>query len=123
MNTPNNPRPAGSDNERLPAIISYLTLVGWIIAYVMYNNDKRSLTLYHLRQSLALIVLGVLVYTLQSILYYIPWIGWLLSIVTIPVGLGLFILWIIGLISAINGEEKPIPLIGEKAQEIFSSIR
>jgi uncharacterized membrane protein len=38
------------------------------------------------------------------------------------VKVGLLILWIIGFIGAINGEQKPIPLIGEKAQSIFSGI-
>jgi uncharacterized membrane protein len=32
------------------------------------------------------------------------------------------VLWVMGLISAINGEEKPMPLIGEKAQEIFKNL-
>jgi len=36
--------------------------------------------------------------------------------------LGLFILWVIGFIGAINGESKPIPLIGERAQTMFSGI-
>jgi len=35
---------------------------------------------------------------------------------------GLFILWIIGLLGAINGDTKPIPLIGERAQAMFSNI-
>ena len=35
---------------------------------------------------------------------------------------GLFVLWIIGLIGAINGEQKPIPLIGDRAQSMFSGI-
>jgi uncharacterized membrane protein len=36
--------------------------------------------------------------------------------------LGLFILWLIGFLGAVNGEKKPIPLIGEKAQTMFSGI-
>jgi uncharacterized membrane protein len=36
--------------------------------------------------------------------------------------IGFFILWIIGLIGAINGEKKPIPFLGERAQVMFSTI-
>ena len=36
--------------------------------------------------------------------------------------IGFFILWIIGLIGAINGEKKPIPILGERAQVMFSTI-
>jgi len=32
------------------------------------------------------------------------------------------IMWIIGIIGAINGERKPIPFIGEQAQRTFSNI-
>jgi len=32
------------------------------------------------------------------------------------------ILWIIGLTGAINGEERPIPVIGHLAQAMFSNI-
>lgn len=32
------------------------------------------------------------------------------------------LLWLVGLIAAINGATKPIPLIGKKAQEVFAGI-
>jgi len=32
------------------------------------------------------------------------------------------ILWVIGLTGAINGEERPIPVIGNLAQVMFSKI-
>jgi uncharacterized membrane protein len=38
------------------------------------------------------------------------------------VELAFFVLWIIGLIGAINGEKKPIPFIGEMAQTMFPTI-
>jgi uncharacterized membrane protein len=48
----------------------------------------------------------------------VPAIGMVLSLVSLV----FLVLWIMGLIAAINGEEKPMPMIGEKAQEIFKSI-
>jgi uncharacterized membrane protein len=33
-----------------------------------------------------------------------------------------FIMWIIGFIGAVNGEQKPIPLIGDMAQKMFPGI-
>jgi uncharacterized membrane protein len=38
------------------------------------------------------------------------------------VGIGSLILWVMGLVAAVNGEQKPIPVIGEKAQEIFKDL-
>jgi uncharacterized membrane protein len=50
-----------------------------------------------------------------SFVFWIPLIGWVLAI-------GLFVLWIMGLISAIQGEEKKVPILGEYAQEWFKGI-
>ncbi|MDP3312745.1 DUF4870 domain-containing protein [Lutibacter sp.] len=105
------------------AIISYLTIIGWIIAYVMYGNNKSQLAIYHLRQSLFIMLIGFTFYIVQTMLLFIPYLGWLVSLLLIPVGLVLFVLWIMGLISAINGEEKPIPIVGEKVQQLLSSIK
>lgn len=104
------------------ALISYLTLIGWIVAFVMHGNNKTSLGVFHLRQSAFLMLLAIGLYTIQYLLLFIPHIGWMLSILFGISGLGLFILWIMGLLSAINGEEKPLPVFGDKIQRFLSSI-
>ncbi|PKP13938.1 MAG: hypothetical protein CVU08_02855 [Bacteroidetes bacterium HGW-Bacteroidetes-3] len=105
------------------AIISYLTIVGWVIALVMNSNNKSQLAIYHIRQSLFIMLVGIAFYIAQTMLLFIPYLGWLVSLLLFPVGLALFVLWIMGLISAINGEEKPIPIVGEKVQQLLSSIK
>ena len=111
----------GMDGKTI-AIISYLTIIGWVIAYVMNSNNKSQIAIYHIRQSLFLMLAGIVLYTIQTMLLLIPFLGWLIALLSIPIGIGLLILWILGLIAAINGEEKPMPLIGEKAQELFKGI-
>jgi uncharacterized membrane protein len=115
------------DNGKLAGIVSYFSIIGWLIAYFgIYQNNKTSLGSYQLRQTLLFhivsmvvhyglgIILGAMIFSGGSF-YFLHNIIWLVDI-------GLFILWIIGLIGAINGEEKPIPLIGERAQSMFSGI-
>ena len=34
--------------------------------------------------------------------------------------LGFFILWIMGLIAAVNGQQKPMPVVGEYYQKWFA---
>ena len=112
----------GMDGKTI-AVISYLTIVGWVIAYVMNSNNKSQIAIYHIRQSLFLMLAAIVFYTVQTMLLLIPYLGWLIALLSIPIGIALLILWIMGLIAAINGEEKPIPLVGQKAQELLSSIR
>jgi uncharacterized membrane protein len=115
------------DNGKTAGIISYFSIIGWLIAYFgMYQNNKTSLATYQLRQTLLLHIVAVVVYFGLNILlgfmifaggifFVFHWIIWLVQA-------GLFVLWIIGLIGAINGEQKPIPVIGDKAQTMFSGI-
>lgn len=104
------------------ALISYLTIIGWVIAFVMHGNNKTSLGIFHLRQSAFLMLLAIGLYTIQFFLLFIPHIGWMLSSLFGVLGLGIFIFWIMSLISAINGEEKPLPLFGDKIQQLLGSI-
>jgi len=102
------------------AIISYFTWIGWIIAFVLYNSNKSQLAAYHLRQTLALMILSILVYIVQIMLLFIPFLGWAIAIL---LWIGLVVLWIVGLIAAINSEEKPMPVIGTMAQDTFKGIK
>lgn len=46
-------------NRKTILIISYLTIIGWLISFIIYHNGGRSsLAQYHLKQSFGLGVLG-----------------------------------------------------------------
>ncbi|MCC7400117.1 MAG: hypothetical protein IT214_01420 [Chitinophagaceae bacterium] len=122
MNTTNNPQQANNSDSKNIAIISYLTPIGWIIAYAMYSSNKSSLAIYHLRQTLLLMIVALGIYAIQTTLLFVPHIGWMVTILSMVLNLSLLVLWGIGLIAAVNGEEKPIPLVGEKAQQLFIKI-
>ena len=108
-----------TSNDKTAAIVSYITIIGWLISFFALNNPKTSLGSYHLRQNLLLNIIYIAFYIVMNILArFAPMLSLLASIA----GLGFLVLWIMGLISAINGEEKPMPLIGEKAQEIFKNL-
>lgn len=103
-----------TDNGKTVAIIAYITLIGWIIALIMNNGNKTAIGSYHLRQSLGIICVGVILNILASIIgiSIINWIVWA----------GVLVLWILGILSAVQGEMKPVPVVGEKFQEWFKGI-
>jgi uncharacterized membrane protein len=104
--TPQTNSTPATDNGKTIAIVSYITLIGFIAAVIMHSSNKTSLGAFHLRQMLLLILFGFLA--------WIPFLG-------LVVALALLVFWVLGLISAINGEEKPLPLIGELAQKWFAN--
>ena len=96
-------------NPKTLGIIAYLTLIGWVVALVMNNNDgqKDEHVSFHIRQALGLLIL--------SFTSIIPILGILILLVVA-------VLWIIAIIGAANGEKKPIPILGEQFQEWFKSL-
>ncbi len=120
MENTNNPQPAlTQDNGKTTAILSYITLIGWIIALVMHGNNKTPLGAFHLRQSLGIMILAIAVTLIRIPLIFIPFLGWAIGLC---LSLGLLTVWILGLVSAVNAEEKPIPLIGELFQKWFADF-
>lgn len=54
---------------------------------------------------------------------FVPYIGWIISLGINLVLLGFLVLWIVGLINAANGEQKPLPIFGNKAQDLLKGIK
>ncbi len=81
-------------DARTTSIVAYITWIGLVIALVAGDKDGAK---FHLNQALVI--------TLFSLLSVIPIIGWIWSVFMV-------VCWILGLIAAINQEEKRVPLIG-----------
>lgn len=96
-----------SSDANLVAIISHITLIGWIIALIMNSNNKSELGNFYIRQTLGIHLL--------SLLFYIPFIGWI-------IGIGVLILWVLSLIGAVSSERKELPVVGEYFQDWFKEI-
>lgn len=104
----------GSDQGKTVAIISYITLIGWIIALIMNNGNKTALGSFHVRQALGIMCVGVVLTIVSGFLDI-----WILSAI---VNLAVLVLWILGLVGAVQGEMKPVPVLGEQFQEWFKGV-
>lgn len=96
------------------AIISYITFIGTILALIMNNNKKNSFASFHIRQALGLALMQIITYGLRAYLG-LGFIAWLVGVV-------IFVLIILGLLGALQGEEKKVPLLGDQFQEWFKGI-
>jgi len=115
------PKYVDTGEDKTVAIVSYLTLIGFIIALIMHGNKKTRLGAFHLRQSLGLMLAGIVVSVAISLLGWIPFIGWLLVVLSPLIGIAFLVFWILGLVAAINGQLKPLPWIGEHFQKWFAN--
>ncbi|MBJ6369029.1 hypothetical protein [Snuella sedimenti] len=96
------------------AIVSYITIIGTIIAFFMNNDKKNPFTNFHIRQALGLwLTYFVLAWVVSA------FDNWLATF-----GFWIFfgVLFIYGFINAIGGKAQAVPLLGELFQKWFASI-
>lgn len=102
-----------ANNSKALAIITYITLIGWIIAFALNNKQKNTLVSYHQRQALGI-----------QLIYFS--IAFVISITGLPslqvLFLGVFIFMIIGISNASKLLNKPLPLVGVYFENWFESI-
>lgn len=95
-------------NNKTLSIVAYITIIGWIISFVQYNNKKSPEVRFHLKQSLGVMILGIIISIIMTIIVTIvPALGFLNF-----VGLAVLLLLILGVINAMNEAQKELPLIG-----------
>lgn len=82
-------------DAKTTGIIAYLTWIGLLIAILAGDKEGAK---FHVNQALVIF--------LFALLSVIPCIGWVW-------GVFMLVCWIMGLIAAINQEEKEVPLIGK----------
>ncbi len=105
------------DNKTV-SIVSYITIIGWLIAYFVGKDNADALAKYHLRQSLGLIIVSILYGIVVNVLTIISPLLGMLGLVSIL----FLVLMIIGIINAANEQQKPLPVIGKYFEDKFAFI-
>lgn len=102
------------ENGKSIAIISYILLVGVLIALSMNSENKNQFASFHIRQGMGLtitfIVLGVSISSFENVL------------VAVPMWIFISVLTVYGIFTAATGQTTPLPLLGSLFQKWFKSI-
>lgn len=93
------------------AALSYV--LGWLTGIVFLLIEKDPFVRFHAMQSI--IVFGAL-----TVLMFIPVIGWMLSPLLWIVG---FVLWLVLIFKAYQGEEFKLPFVGDFAKKQLPRIK
>jgi uncharacterized membrane protein len=103
------PSPSSTKNTTMAAI-------AYILFFVPLLTDSKDdpFVKFHVKQGLLLLIVSVIVSIFNSVIGRIPFIGWLVALV---LGVGLFALWLIGIMNALNGKMEPLPVIGQYAEQ------
>ena len=90
-------------DKKTTGIVAYLSWIGLIFAFIMGDREGAK---FHINQSLVIWLAG----TLLGLVARVPLIGGLIGAVG---GLFCMVCWFIGFVGAIQGEEKPVPFLGQ----------
>lgn len=88
-------------DKKTTDIVAYITWIGWIVAFLA--GDKAA-SKFHLNQSLV-IWLGFLISTAIGFIPVVGFVSYLINVF-------LLVCFILGLVYAIQGQEKEVPLLG-----------
>ena len=103
-----------AEKGKTTAIVAYITIIGTIIAYFMNTDTKNTFASFHIRQALVIWITFYLLGALISIFdsWIISW-GFYIFLI---------VLWGYGFVKALQGEQKEVPILGDKFQKWFSTI-
>lgn len=91
-------------NKQITDIVAYFSWPGLLIAFLA---GDRYASRFHLNQSLVIWLVATIVSVVAG---WIPLFGWL---VRIAVGIFCALCWFIGIVNAIQGVEKEVPVLGQ----------
>ncbi|MGA3162519.1 MAG: hypothetical protein ABSC77_15040 [Terracidiphilus sp.] len=97
--------------------LAYITFIPAIIFLATAPYNQKRLVRFHSWQSIFMCVAWIVIDIALRIVGRIPFIGWPLLFLLPLVGLGFFILWLIVMIKAFNGQMFKIPVIGDFADK------
>ncbi|MFH1789735.1 MAG: hypothetical protein ABH832_01565 [bacterium] len=98
-----------SPEEPLKNENTAMAVVAYILFFVPLLTDakKDEFVKYHVKQGLMLFIAWIVVAVLTPALFMVIWLLYL----------GLLVLFIIGIMNALNGKKAPLPLIGQFAEK------
>ena len=109
------------EEDTIVGILAYLTIIGFLIGLIL-NNDKageqKKFGAFHLRQALGLHLGSFILYiafAFVSALFFAigSLFGFIANLLFAVIVLVILAFMIIGLMGAIEGKTKPLPLIGD----------
>jgi uncharacterized membrane protein len=101
--------PADVQQNKIFAVLAY---IGILVLIPLLAAKESKFAQYHAKQGLNLFIIGIIVWFITYLpSFFIDF--FFLSCLSGIAGILLFVLAILGIVNALNGEMKPLPVIGD----------
>jgi uncharacterized membrane protein len=102
-------------SENGAGALSYVTIIPAIVFLIMPPYNKSSYVKFHAWQCIFLTCAWIALFIVLAILARIPFFGLFIFPVMLVLDLGMFILWLVVVLKALNGQRFKLPIIGALA--------
>ncbi len=97
------------DDNRIMGALAYLS---WLVLIPLFAAKQSPFARFHTNQGLVLALAEIIVVIALAILRALPLIGWIFRIIRYLFEIACVVMSIIGIVNALNGRAKELPLVG-----------
>lgn len=99
-----------AEDNKAMGVLAYLS---WLVLIPLIAAKDSPFARFHCNQGLLLAIVETVVAVVFGLLSMIPYVGWLFGVCESLCELCCFVLFIFGIMNAVNGKAKELPLIGK----------
>jgi uncharacterized membrane protein len=100
---------ADIEKNKVFAVLAY---IGILFLVPLLAAPQSRFARYHTNQGVVLFIAAILASAASVFLMFIPFVGCFAAFLPLVVGVGTFVLMVLGIVNAASGQYKPLPLIG-----------
>jgi uncharacterized membrane protein len=110
--------PAGAGlTDNVAGALAYVTIIPAIVFLVLEPFNRKRFVRFHSFQCLFFAVAWTVLWICLSFVAHIPFLGWATVLIWPLVSLGGFVIWLILVLKAYQGQMFKLPVIGDMAEQ------
>lgn len=107
----------GGLTENVAGALAYVTIIPAIVFLVLEPYNRNKFIKFHSFQCIFAAVAWIALWIVLSIIAHIPLLGWLTILIWPLVGLAGFVVWLVLVLKAFQGQMFKLPVIGDMAEK------
>ena len=108
---------AGGLTDNVAGMLAYVTIIPAILFLVLEPYNRNRFIRFHSFQCIFFAIAWTVLWVALNIIVHIPFLGWLTILIWPLVGLAGFVIWLILLLRAYQGQMFKLPVIGDMAEK------
>jgi uncharacterized membrane protein len=108
---------AGGLTDNLAGALAYVTIIPSILFLVMQPYNRNRFIRFHSFQNIFFAIAWIALWIVLNIIVHIPFLGWLTLLIWPIVGLAGFVIWLVLLLKAYQGQMFKLPMLGDIAEK------